>query len=221
MGNDPDKKPTSGLVLIVLGIVLFFIAVQDSIHPRPRGLLIFLGVGFITAGLAIRNPQFRKTGIARWFPGEVFLEDEEVYKARETIAAWKKALEINPDDAEAYVSLGKAYATLGRYEEAIAACKRAIQLEPDNAETYYGLAAAYRKLGKEQEAIKALNEAVKEAVKMLKEVIRLNPRDAEAHYNLGMVYLALGERGSAIDQWRILNTLDQDWAKRLLDELRK
>ncbi len=46
------------------------------------------------------------------------------------IAAYKKAIVIKPDYANAYCSMGFAYDDLKRYTDALAAYKKAIALEP-------------------------------------------------------------------------------------------
>ena len=48
-----------------------------------------------------------------------------------------------------------------------------------------------------------------------KQAIRLKPDFGKAYYNLGKSYLAMKNRDAAVEQYNILQNLDQDWAERL------
>ena len=58
----------------------------------------------------------------------------------EAIVHYQKALQINPDYAEAHNNLGNALRQMGRMDEAIAHYQRALQIKPDNAEVQNNLA---------------------------------------------------------------------------------
>ncbi len=51
----------------------------------------------------------------------------------EKIEAYKQAIRINPDDADAHFNLGNAYGSSGMYKEEIEAYKQAIRIDPDFA----------------------------------------------------------------------------------------
>jgi tetratricopeptide (TPR) repeat protein len=53
----------------------------------------------------------------------------ELDKFKEAIEAYKKAIEINPDNYETYNNMGCAYVGLSEFEEAIEAFKKAIEIE--------------------------------------------------------------------------------------------
>jgi tetratricopeptide (TPR) repeat protein len=59
----------------------------------------------------------------------------EQRKYEEVIAAYRKAIQIEPGYAEAYFDLGNALYQQQKYEEAIAAYRRAILLNPDRYDT--------------------------------------------------------------------------------------
>jgi tetratricopeptide (TPR) repeat protein len=123
---------------------------------------------------------------------------------QEAIEAYKQAVKIKPDYAEAYNNLGVACGRFNRYQDAIEAFKQAIRIKPDYAEAYYDLGFAYGTLGRYQDAIDALKQA-----------IRIKPDDADTHYNLGLAYLMTGNKGSALEEYKILKTLDAERANNL------
>jgi len=45
---------------------------------------------------------------------------------------------------------------------------------------------------------------------------RIDPDNANAHYNLGLAYFSLNDRDSALEQYKILKTLDTEMANELL-----
>src|SRR2546425_730931 len=120
---------------------------------------------------------------------------------QEAVTAFQQAIRFKPDYAKAHCNLGGAYGELGRWREAVTAFQQAIRLKPDFAEAHSNLGVAYGKLGRWQEAVAAFQQA-----------IRLKPDFAEAHLNLGVAYLILGDRDLALEEYKILRTLDQNLA---------
>ena len=76
-------------------------------------------------------------------------------RAEEAEVAARKATEIEPDNADAHVVLGKALAALGNKEDAAAAFHRALALDPHSGEATTGL----KNLGLEAEARSASTDA--------------------------------------------------------------
>ena len=161
---------------------------------------------------------------------------------KEAIEAFKQAIRIDPDYAKAHRYLGTAYGELGRYKEAADAFKQAIRIDPDDASVHYDLGVSYNKLERHREAIEAYKQAIRiypdyaaaylnqgvscgildryrEAVEAFKQVIRIDPDDAKAHRHLGIAYLNLGDKGSALEQYKILKTLDKELANELFNSI--
>jgi Flp pilus assembly protein TadD len=61
----------------------------------------------------------------------------------------------------------------------------------------------------------------KEAIEVFKKAVSLTPNDANAHFGLGLSYLSTGNRGPALDEYKILKTLDEDMAGELFDRIYK
>ena len=106
----------------------------------------------------------------------------------QAITELKKALEIDPNLAEAYTTLGAAYAGKGMLDKAIAEFKKAIEINPNYAMAHNDLGIAYLDKGG------MLNEAITEFQK----AIEIDPNYAEAHNNLAVSYYYKGEYSLAI-----------------------
>ncbi|MGD0571941.1 MAG: tetratricopeptide repeat protein [Sedimentisphaerales bacterium] len=149
----------------------------------------------------------------------------EIGHYEDSIEAYKQAIKIKPDLAEAHYNLGVACGKLGRYQDAIEAYKQAIRIKPDYAEAYYNLGNAYSELGRYQEAINEYKQAIKnkpdyaeahynlgnacnrlgrsqDAVEAYKQAIKNKPDYAEAHYNLGNACNRLGRSQDAVDAYK-------------------
>ncbi len=135
--------------------------------------------------------------------GEAGLQKQE-------IEAYKQAIRIRSDYADAHNNLGVAYGELGMYKESVEACRQAIRINPDLAEAHNNLCLSYNKLG-----------MYKESVEACKQAIRIKPDYAEAHLNLGINYLVLNDRISALNEYKILKDLDPELAKKLFNFIYK
>ena len=70
----------------------------------------------------------------------------------EAVAAYKKAIELNPNFSWSYHSLGDVLLKLEKWEEAVAAYKKAVELNPDFSWSYHNLGDALLKLRQWEEA---------------------------------------------------------------------
>jgi predicted O-linked N-acetylglucosamine transferase (SPINDLY family) len=118
------------------------------------------------------------------------------------VAAYRQAIVIKPDYAEAHSNLGNALKDQGKLDEAIAAYHRAIAIKPDYAEVHSNLGNALRDQGKLGEAIAAHRQA-----------IDIKPDYAEAHSNLGNALQDQGKLGEAIAAHRQAIGIKPDYAE--------
>ncbi len=106
----------------------------------------------------------------------------------EALHAKQTAVELSPQDAEAYYNLGNTLIELGRLDDAKASYNQAIALKPDHAEAHYNLGNTLLELGRLEDAEDSYNQA-----------IALKPDHAEAHSNLGDVYIGIGKHIKAVE----------------------
>jgi Tfp pilus assembly protein PilF len=104
------------------------------------------------------------------------------------VEAYKRAIEINPDSAEAYYHLGMAYSSLGKYKDAVEAYSRSIKIRPDYAAAHYNLGHAYSNLNQHDKAIKAFRHSIQH-----------EPDNLEAYFALGNAYFDSGREEKAVD----------------------
>jgi tetratricopeptide (TPR) repeat protein len=135
----------------------------------------------------------------------VVLKDQG--KVDDAITAYRHAISLKPDYAEAHSNLGYALWEKGELDEAVAACLRAIRFNPNLAEAHSNLGIALRSQGKLDEAIAACRQA-----------IRINPGFADAHTNLGVALRDQGKPDEAIAACRQAIRIKPDFADAHWDE---
>src|SRR6516225_3492228 len=123
-------------------------------------------------------------------------------KFDEAVAAYRQAIGIRPDLAEAHSNLGNALFGQHKLDEAVAAYRQAIGIRPD-------LAAAHSNLGN------ALfgQHKLEEAVAAYRQAISIKPDLAEAHSNLGNALFGQHKLGEAIAACRQAISIKPDFAE--------
>lgn len=158
---------------------------------------------------------------------------------RESAENYRQSIRLDPyNAADAYYALGLVYRDWGRPEDEIQAYKQAIKLKPDYVSAYERLGSRYLRSKKYPEAIEILKQlmALKpgdanvpnnmgeaylemnlmtDAVAAFRQSIQLKPDMGKAYFNLGKSLLAMGNRDAAVQQYNILQNLDQEWAEKL------
>ena len=80
-------------------------------------------------------------------------------RAEEAIKAFDRAIELKPDDAEAYNEKGYALASLEKHNEAISCYNKAVALKPDDAKAYYNKGRSLCELCRYTEAVICFGKA--------------------------------------------------------------
>jgi tetratricopeptide (TPR) repeat protein len=119
----------------------------------------------------------------------------ELQKKGDNAAAlgeWKKALEMDPNDARANNGIAVALSVAGRSEEAITYFRKATQINPNFFEAFYNLGLELVKKNQLNEAIDAWLNAV-----------RIRPDFAAGHENLGYAFYLEGKFAESLTHLRL------------------
>jgi len=109
--------------------------------------------------------------------------------------ALRRALEIQPEDADPWITLGVVYSYQGKDVEAERCFRKAVELRPGDCDFRFHLGSFLASLGRNEEASAEFAEA-----------IRLRPGFVDALFRNGVMRAYLGDYAGAVDQWdRILS----------------
>jgi tetratricopeptide (TPR) repeat protein len=111
------------------------------------------------------------------------------------IPAFREAIRLRPDYAEAYCNLGIALDGQSKPAEAVIALREAIRLKPDYADAHFALGKALARLVRPDDDIQARFD---EVVREYREAIRLEPGDGYCYYRLGKALRSRGDFEEAI-----------------------
>jgi len=109
----------------------------------------------------------------------------------DAVAHLQEAIRLKPDYAGAWMNLGNAWRTMGRYQDALAAHEKAVALNRNIPAAHANLGLTLVAFGRRDEAIGRYHEA-----------IRLKPDFAEPHLFLGEALLQAGRLEEAASEVR-------------------
>lgn len=186
---------------------------MKNLIPMLVAVIFALLVGSL--GCGSEAEQHYKKGISYGNRGQM----------EKAIEEYTKAIELNPEYAEAYYHRGQAYQE--NPDQAISDLSRAIELKPDYWEAYYRRGAAYLHRDEYDAAIADFSKVMEleykglpplyvygvydtrgfaylrkgeynSAISDFSKVIELAPKDSRAYLRRGIAYMRKGEYNSAI-----------------------
>lgn len=107
--------------------------------------------------------------------------------AQDAVAAYGRAIKLEPELAQAYVNRGSIYYRTGLHRRAIQDFNEALALQPNHSNALLNRGAVFTALGQYERAMPDLDAA-----------IRLAPGSAVAHYNRGISDFQLGRYPEAV-----------------------
>lgn len=128
----------------------------------------------------VRSGAIKESFARRIFEGAYYSVNGDYPKS---IAAFNKALEIEPESIEVYYSLASAHQALGEYEKAIPYFEKLIDYDSEDADVLFNLGAAHYFLADYDTAIS-----------YLKELEELIPGIPESYSLIGVSYCHLGDQ---------------------------
>jgi len=109
----------------------------------------------------------------------------------EAIEQWRKALEIDPDDAAAHFSLAASLSGLNREREAVEEYRKACALDPHHAGWFNHLAVSLALTGNRDAAVESWRKS-----------LALDPSNAEVEMQMGAVLVEKGQVQDGLEHLR-------------------
>ncbi len=141
------------------------------------------------------EPPDPAPGAADWYERGAEVEEEA---PEEAMAAYRRALEIDPRLADAHLNLGRLLHERGEPGAAEAHYRQALAVRPDDATAAFNLGVALQDLGRLEDAAEAYESA-----------LAVDRSLADAHYNLSGLYERLNQPEAAFRHLRTYRTLTQ------------
>jgi tetratricopeptide (TPR) repeat protein len=211
------KEPLSELRIVSEGKRIAVHVGGQKMEP-VSGQILF---DFDTAALGdVKSFPERKRSVNKlreseeWFQRGLELEETGA-PVEEAVAAYRKALDLNPDAAGALVNLGTIYYRQRKFPEAEEYYRAAIAADPAYPLAQFNLGNLYDEQGRLPEALKHYRRA-----------LELNPNYADAHFNLALLCERTGDSLRAVHHWKMYLKMDTsgqwaDIARRQLERLRQ
>jgi len=182
--SSPLRLAIAGAALISLGFL------------SRQHLSIFADEEALWRDSVIRNPQ---AVIAQNNLGLVFYGQLQYRRA---IECFDRALQADPNLAEAHYNLGLVLSELGHHPEAAAQMREALRVEPSFFKAENGLGFELVQLGQSEEADAHFRRA-----------LEFDPDYADAHINLGETLLSRGQPAEAETHFRrVVQVFPADFA---------
>ena len=168
------------------------------------------------------SPEAVKRAQALYVEGQAHLASKAYELA---IASFQAAIDLNEDDAAAYVGLGHAYFESEDLDEAEKAFKNALRKDKKHAPAFNGLGLVYtKKKNALRRAIRYFRDANRadktyseaqynlaktledfgssETLKEYRNVLKIDPKHHDAHYRIGLLLMGDREYQDAIQAFR-------------------
>jgi tetratricopeptide (TPR) repeat protein len=153
-------------------------------NPESGQALFDFSVDDITEATPVRAVPQTQVDADDWYTLGCELEETSSERARE---AYERAIELDPEHADARVNLGRLLHEDRAPAAAEVQYRAALESDPDHDVAWFNLGVALEDLGRLQEAAEAYRKA-----------IALDPGNADAHYNLSGILERRGDKPGAL-----------------------
>jgi tetratricopeptide (TPR) repeat protein len=218
---------------------------QQAIAIDPQSIAAHIGLGEIASSrgnwgvarayfeTAVALPGGSDDAAAQFWLGEALLRNSDFSRA---LAAYQRALQLQPQYPEALLGLAQTQYALGRADDALQTVEQAIRQRSNYAEAHLFRGKLLQEAGRFAEARAAFDAAIgandriaesfyrrallairdgelDQAIRDLNRAIALQNNFPEAHYWLGRVYYAQGRTESALQAIQQAITLNPDYSE--------
>jgi tetratricopeptide (TPR) repeat protein len=160
---------------------------NGALHGRLGSL--FLQMGLIDEAIAELELAVKLKADSAVY-GNLGLAVSFKDETEKAIGCYKKAIWIDPANAEAYYNLGNIYLAQDRPAEAAGEYQKAIKAKPDYSKAYANLGVALSWMGRNDESVGKFRRAAE-----------LDPNNVEAHFNLAAALTDKGLNDEAIAEF--------------------
>jgi tetratricopeptide (TPR) repeat protein len=169
----------------------------------PGGILILAALGAFGTSIALRNRADTAPGLVNHGVDLARSDDHEG-----AIAAYRRAITLEPNDAIAHYDLGLSLEEIGDYDQAIVHLTRAYELDP-SSDHRDALVSAHA-----NHATNLFEKGEKlAAIAAYRRAIAIDGNNARTHTDLGLALLAVDEYLAAISELRLALGIQPDSQK--------
>ncbi len=201
----PSKKRQSFLIAIGFVLGLYFAPHFYQIYGEDGSLnleSVIIGIYSIVTGDNIKEekeeakPSTPPADDEKKQAETPAVSDEKL----QTLAAARALVEQDPNNADAWISLGHAFYDVKQFQDGIDAYSRALEIDPNNADVLTDRGTLYRELGKPHLALANYESASK-----------IDPKHENSLFNAGVVlYIDLKRTDEARAKFEQLLKINPD-----------
>jgi len=168
----------------VEAVVLKSLSEGDSLFLK--GNKLYADKKFSEAAAAYEEAIARDSGSWQYYLN-LGLSYKKLNKPQDSLAAFRKAAELNPESPSANKEIGEALARAGSLAEARPFYEKAVGLSPDDADAHYNLGICLSSTGEPDAALAEFRKT-----------IELKPESADAYYQLGTLLIGQNKIPEAV-----------------------
>ncbi|NND71071.1 MAG: tetratricopeptide repeat protein [Rhodothermales bacterium] len=193
--------------------------VSGALQSVPDVPIVVMAADSLSLGVGdIDLPEASQDAYGRWTDyGIGLLRSGDLHGAA---AAFDRAVDLNPENSNAWVNLARVYVEEGDIDAAQPLLARALELDESNTKAHYFLGVALKALAEYDQALEHLRlvadrfptdrvvlnqigrilflkEQFGEAIDTFRKVLLIDAEDLMAHYNLMIAYRAAGDSESS------------------------
>ncbi|MEK6732399.1 MAG: tetratricopeptide repeat protein [Candidatus Omnitrophota bacterium] len=196
-----------------------FIYITDSPKGTEVSMRLKRGLTYYELGLFEKARKEYATGISLdSYCAELYNNAGRLYSSsniwNEAFPLFKKAVDLNPENALAHCNMGTAYAVSGDWENAVKSQEEALRLDSGLIIAYGNLADATLNLGeayRSQNKLEEANNRYSDAIRQYQRAIKFAPGDSALHLGIGIANYRLKKYDEAMKEFKAVNKLNKDW----------